>query len=68
MYATPSMPFDQRPMDHSIRTPTKKLPAKTPTRTSAKRKNNEVEDTPSKKPTRASNRTRTPKKFFEIDQ
>jgi hypothetical protein len=65
MYPSPSIPFVQRPMDHSVKTPTKKLPAN-PTKTSAKRKKKELEDTPSKKSTRASNRTRTPKKMFEI--
>jgi len=64
----PQIPFDQRPIDHSVRTPTKKLPLKTPKKTPGKRKRKEPEETPSQTPTRASNRTRTPKKFFEIDQ
>ena len=68
LHPSPSIPFVQRPMDHSVKTPTKKLPANTTTKTSAKRKKKEVEDTPSKKPTRASNRTRTPKKMFEVVQ
>jgi hypothetical protein len=64
----PAVPFDERFIDHSVSTPTKKVHPQTPKKTPAKRKRQEVEDTPSKKPTRASNRTRTPKKIFEIGQ
>jgi hypothetical protein len=68
-YIYPPVPFDQRPIDPSVTTPTKKSPSKkTPRKTPGKRKRGEAEDTPSKTPTRASNRTRTPKKMFEINQ
>jgi hypothetical protein len=68
-YIYPPVPFDQRPIDPSVTTPTKKSPSKkTPRKTPGKRKREEAEDTPSKKPIRASNRTRTPKKMFEINQ
>jgi len=67
-YVFPPVLFDQNLVDQSLRTPTKKLPPpKTPRKTPGKRKREGAEDTPSKKPTRASNRTRTPKKIFEID-
>lgn len=58
--------LDPGPINHSMKTPTKKLTQKTPGKTPGKRKR-EGEDTPSKKPTRASTRTRTPRKPFEID-
>lgn len=64
MYSPVSL--DKKPIDHSVTTPTKKLPPKTPRKTPGKRKREEAEVTPSNKPTRASNRTRTPKKIFEI--
>jgi len=67
-FTYPQVPFAPRPIDPSVTTPTKKLPSKkTPGKTPGKRKREEAEDTPSKKPTRVSNRTRTPKKMFEID-
>ena len=64
------IPLDPKPIDQSVRTPTKKKPPPdTPKKTPGKRKRKEAgEDTPFKEPTRASNRTRTPKKRFEIDQ
>jgi hypothetical protein len=64
----PPIPFEQSPIDQSVRIPTKMQSPKTPKKTPGKRKRKELEDTPSQKPTRASNRTRTPRKLFEIDQ
>lgn len=63
------IPLDNRPpINQSVRTPRKKPPSDTPKKTPGKRKRKEAEDTPSKNPTRVSNRTRTPKKIFEIEQ
>ena len=65
-----AMPFKQDPHTPSkknlLKTPAKTT-RQTPTKTPGKRKREEVEDSPSKKPTRVSNRTRTPKKHFEIE-
>jgi hypothetical protein len=64
----PAVPFDQRAIDQSVRTPTKNLLSKTSRKTPGKRTREKAVDTPSKTPTRTSNRTRIPKKMFEIDQ
>ncbi len=66
-YLHPPALFNQNLVDQPVRTPTKKLPPKTSRKTPGKRKREEAVDTPSKTPTRASNRTRTPKKMFEIN-
>ena len=63
----PCVPLDQFRNDCSVTTPTKKPLPKTPKKTPGKRKREDHEDTPSNKPTRSSNRTRTPKKIFEIE-